>query len=233
MNNRLKPYSILFVEDETEIRENYTNYLKMFYENIYEAENGEDGYEIYKKYKPDILILDINLPKISGLDMLKMIRENDHNVKAIMLTAYSNIDYLLKATELKLTKYLVKPISRDELERALSLAIDEILNFDVKAKKIVTIKNSCIWDYALKELRCSDTEVSLTKKELGILSLMFDSLDKTVTYDEIMYGVWDDFEDEISTIKVAIKTAVKNLRKKLPENTILNVYGIGYKIEKT
>lgn len=233
MNEVLKPYSILFVEDEKDIRENYVNYLKMFYKKVYEAEDGEDGYETYKNYKPDILIIDINLPKVNGLDMLKMVRKHDYNVKAIMLTAHSNVDYLLKATELKLTKYLVKPISRDELEGALSFAIDEIVNFDIKAKRVVGIKNSCVWYYDLKELRCSDIEVPLTKREVNILTLLFDNLDKTVSYDEIMYGIWDNFEDDISTIKTAIKTLIKNLRKKLPDNTILNVYGIGYKIEKT
>jgi len=233
LNRLLKPYSILFIEDEKEIRENYVNYLKMFYEKVYEAENGEDGYDIYKKFKPDILILDINLPKLSGIDMLKMVRKDDHNVKVIMLTAYSNIEYLLQAAELKLTKYLVKPISRDDLEGALSLVINEIVNFDIKSKRVVRIKNSCVWDYDLKKLRCNDIEVTLTKREVDILTLMFFNLDKTVSYDEIMYGVWDDFDDEFSTIKTAIKTSIKNLRKKLPDNTILNVYGIGYKIEKT
>jgi len=231
MNKTLKSYSILFVEDEKEIRENYVNYLKMFYEKVYEAENGEDGYEIYKKHKPNILILDINLPKVSGLDMLKMVREHDHNVKVIMLTAYSSVDYLLKASELKLTKYLVKPIQRDELDNALSLAIDELLNFDIKSKRVVSIKNNCIWNYDLKELVCSDIKINLTSKELKILELLFSKFDSIVSYDEIMYSVWYDLSDDIDTTKVAIKTAMKNLRKKLPDNTISNVYGVGYKIE--
>ena len=113
------PYKILFVEDDQVIRENYVTYLKMFFSEVFEAEDGEKAYELYKLKKPDIMIIDINIPKLNGLDLLERIRENDYSTKAIMLTAHSDKSFLLKAVGLKLTRYLVKPVSRKDLKEAL------------------------------------------------------------------------------------------------------------------
>ena len=110
------PYKILFVEDDQVIRENYVTYLKMFFSEVFEAEDGEKAYELYKLKKPDIMIIDINIPKLNGLDLLERIRENDYSTKAIMLTAHSDKSFLLKAVGLKLTRYLVKPVSRKDLK---------------------------------------------------------------------------------------------------------------------
>lgn len=233
MNEMSKPYTILFVEDEDAIRKNYVQYLKMFYKDVYEADNGECGYKMYRDKKPNIIILDINLPKMSGLEMLSKIRENDYSTKVIMLTAHSNVEFLLEASQLKLTKYLVKPISKDELDSALSLAIDELNKFEILSKKIVTLKNNCMWRYDTNDLICNDYVVKLTEKERNILELFFQNPNKVFSYDDIIYEAWDDPQSDLDTIKAAIKTAMKNLRKKLPENTIVNIYGVGYKIEVT
>ena len=103
----MHPYKILLVEDEKAIKENYVTYLKMFFEEVYEAEDGEKAYELYKTKKPDIMIIDINIPKLNGLDLLEKIRQNDHSTKAILLTAHSDKSFLFKAIPLKLVKYLV------------------------------------------------------------------------------------------------------------------------------
>lgn len=227
-----KPFTILFVEDEKAIRENYVKYLELFYKHVYEADNGEDGYKIYKEKKPDILIVDIHLPKMSGLEMLQKIRQNDHATKAIMLTAHSNLNYLLQATELKLTKYLVKPVSKDELEEALSQAENEISHFNVIPKKIVILKDNYKWDIELKELYHDGIEVKLTPKERELLDLFFLNTKHIFSYDELIYILWSDSDEDIESIKTAIKTTIKNVRKKLPLNTIVNVYGSGYRIEQ-
>lgn len=65
------PYKILFVEDEKVTRENYVMYLKMHFQEVYEAEDGEKAYELYKEKHPDIMIIDINIPKLNGLELLK------------------------------------------------------------------------------------------------------------------------------------------------------------------
>ena len=226
MTSDKKPYKILFVEDEKEIRENYTKYLKRHFENVYEAIDGEDGFKKYKELKPDIMIVDINLPKLNGLELLKKIRENDQITKVIMLTAYSDTKYLLEATELKLVKYLVKPISRNELKGALDIAIEEFSKFDIISKKIIYLNDGFMWDSVHEELNQYGNDISLTNKERQIASLFFSNPNNIFTYDDIIMEVWNGFEDD----KIdALKTIVKNIRRKLPKNTIKNVFGVGYK----
>ncbi|MCD6174106.1 MAG: response regulator transcription factor [Sulfurimonas sp.] len=226
MDNKSKPYSILFVEDEKEIRDNYIKYLKRHFLNVYEAVDGEDGYQIYKNKKPDIMIVDINLPKLNGLDLVKRIRENDQNTKVIMLTAYSNTNYLLEAIELKLVKYLIKPISRDELREALDLAVLEFSKFDIKSKKVLNLEDGFVWNYVSEEMLHNDMEVLFTNKEKQILKLLLLNPNIVFSYDEIIAEVWENLEDDKLD---PLKTMIKNIRKKLPKDTIKNIFGVGYK----
>jgi len=136
-------YTILLVEDEIEIRHNFVLYLKHFFKAVYEASNGNEAYSIYKDKKPDIMIIDINLPSMNGLELLSKIRQNDHTTRALMLTAHAHSEYLMKATELKLTKYLLKPISRAELKEALELTIGELQRFTTISNEITHFKECC------------------------------------------------------------------------------------------
>ncbi|WP_294961925.1 response regulator transcription factor [Sulfurimonas sp.] len=228
--SKREAYSILYIEDDKDIRANYINYLNRHFDKVFEAADGEEGYDNYIKNRPDIMIVDINLPKLNGLDLVGKIRESDHSIKVIMLTAHSETKYLLEATELKLTKYLVKPVSRSELKDALSLVIDELSNFETKSKKRIVLKDGFSWDIQRVELLKNNSSSVLTNKERSILTLLFSSVNTTYTYDEIIIDVW--YEDDYDRDKLdALKTIIKNLRKKLPKDTIKNVFGTGYKIE--
>ena len=228
MNIDVKEYDILFIEDEEAIRANYVKYLQRHFRNVYEAQDGEEAYEIYKKKKPHILIVDINIPKLNGIELLKKIREDDHSTKALMLTSHTDTNYLLDAASLQLTKYLVKPISREELKNALALVVNELTKFSVTEKKRLVLKDKFVWEYDSKELSCDGNKVALTNKERKILTILCSDTNKTFTYDDIIIDVWYDLdEDKIS----ALKTIIKNIRKKLPANTIKNVFGEGYRIE--
>ncbi len=221
------PYKILFVEDDQVIRENYVTYLKMFFSEVFEAEDGEKAYELYKLKKPDIMIIDINIPKLNGLDLLERIRENDYSTKAIMLTAHSDKSFLLKAVGLKLTRYLVKPVSRKDLKEALKLTIDEVLKFNVITVQKIDLPDDYSWDFQLKELKYHNVIVELTNKEKIFLELLFSHKNRVFTYDEISEYVWG-YDDSIPLN--GLKNIVKRLRKKLPEDTILNIFNEGYKI---
>jgi DNA-binding response OmpR family regulator len=228
MNNEKIKYSILYIEDDKALRENYVAYLKRFYETVYEAANAEDAYEIYKKEKPDILVIDIQLPGQSGLEFLKEIRKFDHSTKAIMLTAMSDVTTLVSASELKLTKYLLKPISRDELKETLEMAVREMINYTTYPNRIVYIQDTLYWDQDKEKLINEGKEIFLTRKERELLALLFFNLNNIVKSEDIIYELWYDYDN---TKIASLKTLVKTLRKKLPENCIKNVFGIGYRIE--
>jgi len=222
----LYPYKILFIEDEEATRVNYVSYLKTLFSEVYEADDGEKAYKLYKEKKPDIMIIDINIPKISGLELLKKIREDDYKTKAIMLTAHTKTAFLLDAASLKLTKYLVKPISRKELKDAIELTISELSKYSVLAIKKIDLPQNHSWNSELKELRYYNSLIKLTSKERSFLELLFSHKNRVFTYDEIFEYVWD-YEDDVSIN--GLKNIVKRLRKKLPEDLIVNIFNEGYK----
>ena len=223
----IHPYKILFVEDEQAIRENYIIYLKMLFSEVYEAKDGEEAYEFYKSKKPDIMIVDINIPKLNGIELLKKIREEDYMTKAILLTAHTDKAFLLEAASLKLTKYLVKPVSRKDLKEALNLAINELLKYNISPLQKIELAQKYSWDLQLKELKYYDKVIELTNKERILLDLLFSHKNRIFTYDEIFEFVWG-YEESININ--GLKNIIKRLRKKLPENTILNIFNEGYKI---
>ncbi len=227
MNNKKENYSILFIEDEKEIRDNYVRYLKNHFINVYQASDGEEAYKIYKNKKPQIMIIDINIPKLNGIELLKRIRENDYTTKAIILSAHTEVNYLLEATGLGLTKYLVKPVTRKELKGALSLVIEELNKYNISSKRILILKDGYKWNYEQEELSANES-IALTDKERQILSLFLSNTNITYSYDDIIGNVWDSYDDDRVG---ALKTIIKNLRKKLPKETIKNVFGVGYTIE--
>ena len=222
------PYSILFVEDEKAIRENYVLYLDMFFDEVYQAEDAELAYEIYKQKKPNILIVDIHLPKLSGIDLLKKIRETDHATKSIILTAHADTNFLLEAASLKLTKYLIKPVSKDDLQDAIDLVLKELSSFDTLALKQIVLKEGYSWFYETQKLMCENEIIKLTKKEKILFSFLASDVNKVFSYEDIIYELWPTPDD--GNID-ALKTMIKNLRKKLPKDTVQNIFGVGYKIE--
>ena len=145
-----------------------------------------------------------------------------------MLTAYSYTKYLLEAAELKLVKYLVKPITRSDLKLALDMAVDEFSKFDVVAKKRVYLKDGFSWDYEKRNIFLNGIEVALTNKEKKIVALLLSHPNNIFTYNAIIIEVWDSFEENKLD---PLKTIVKNIRKKLPKDTIKNVFGVGYRFK--
>ena len=221
------PYKILFIEDEESIRKNYIVYLKMLFKEVYEAEDGLKGYSLYERKKPEIIIIDINIPKLNGIELIKKIREKDHNVKVIILTAHTDKSFLIEATSLKLTKYLVKPVSRKSLKEALELVVEELLKYKIVSLQKIELSQGYSWDLGSKELIQYDNVIDLTAKEKNFLDLLISHKNRVFTYDQIFEYVWG-YEESVSIN--SIKNIVKRLRKKLPDNTIQNIFNDGYKL---
>ncbi|WP_108064320.1 response regulator transcription factor [Poseidonibacter lekithochrous] len=223
-------YSILFIEDDIDIRQNYTNVLKKSFSNVYEAGNGLEAYELYLEKKPDIMIIDVDLPHMNGLDFLKKVRKNDLNTKAILLTSYSDKKTLLDASTLKLTDYLIKPVRRQDLKESLNNAIDELKNYKVISMRRFELNDNYYWSFLENEVYYVNKQINFTSKEKDLLALLFENAGngKALTsYEEILYSLWDDYNEYTLS---SLKTMMTNIRKKLPKNTIRNEYGIGYKI---
>ena len=119
-----KNITILYVEDDIDIREELSDILQFSVENLYVATNGKEGLELYKKHNIDIIITDINMPIMNGLEMIGNIRKDDENIPIIITSAFNDISYLKKAIDLQVDKYINKPVDISQL----MLAIDKVSN---------------------------------------------------------------------------------------------------------
>jgi DNA-binding response OmpR family regulator len=220
----LKKHTILYVEDEPEIQKNITEYLSSYFKEVYTASNGEKALELFEQHFPDVILLDINIPKINGLSVAKQIRETNKDVKIVILTAFTDKEKLLLATELKLVKYLVKPVNPKLFKDTLIKIAQE---FKENTDKFVKISKDCIWDIEEENLLVNSQIVKLNQKEHQLLKLLLKYKGQTVSYEEIIINLWEDsFEKEVSIDSV--KNQVSHLRKKIPNECIVSVYGQGY-----
>jgi len=117
----LNSIKLLFVDDQKENTLNYISFFTKYCHTIEVALDGEEAYAKYKEFNPDVILLDINLAKLDGLQVLEKIREEDTTTKIIMFTAHNEKKFIDKAYQLGVSKYLLKPVTRDELKNALKL----------------------------------------------------------------------------------------------------------------
>lgn len=121
----LKNITILYAEDEKDLREVTHQILKGFTKKQYVAQNGQEGLELFKKYENeiDLIITDVNMPILNGLDMVKEIKKINLNIPIIVATAFSNKEYLLEAIDIGVDKYVLKPIDIAKLLQVMSQSL--------------------------------------------------------------------------------------------------------------
>lgn len=224
MLSLLKKHTILYVEDEPEIQADIAEYLGSYFSTIHLASDGKEALEQYKKHHPDVLLLDTNLPYIDGLSVAKEIRQQNQDIKIVFLTADTEKEKLLKATELKLTKYLIKPVAPKVFKETLKLLAQEFL---YTPSRFLNLCDDYSWDKELERLSHHGSQVDLTVKEYRLLKLFVANKSKVISYDEISMAVWEDSLERNISID-SIKNQVSHLRKKLLGNCIASVYGEGY-----
>ena len=224
LKNINKNIKILYVEDDEIARENGVEYLQNFFEQIYEASDAIKALQLYEKYQPDIIITDIQMPKLNGLEFVKKIRQKDKKTQIIIITAFCDRDYLLKAIELQLVKYLVKPVKEKEFEEALFLCVNSLQEDN---SNIIKLDDNSYFDTFNKNLVIKNEIIKLRTKEILFLELLIKNKNRYVSYEEIENYVWD----ESVMTKDALKTLVKNLKTKIPKDLIMNLTNSGYKID--
>ena len=119
-SNILSNLRVLYAEDDTETREELQSILELYVAELYIAKNGREGLDLYKKYFPDIVITDIQMPEMNGLSMAADIRVLNSQQPIIILSAYNDVEYLFRALELGIQHYITKPISIERLLNKLA-----------------------------------------------------------------------------------------------------------------
>ena len=222
--DRLKPLTLLYIEDEPLIRQNAIEYLSRYCQKVYEAKDGMMGLSLYNKHKPDLIITDIKMPKLNGLDFVAKVRENNKTTPVIITTAHSDTEYLLKAIELQLVKYLIKPITSDKLQEALSMACETLTNDNAS---VLHLDTHTQYDTLNQTLIINHQHIKLTHNELLFFDFLVKNAQRAITYEEIENIIWA-YEGMSMD---ALRSLVRGLRKKLGGDFIENVSGVGYRLK--
>lgn len=221
----LKNFTLLYAEDDMAILKEMLEYFSSYFKEVFVANDGKEALELYKKHKPDVLVLDIYMPHINGMELAKYIREKDYQTKIVLITAFSKDNLILEAVNSDVNYYIIKPATLQKIKDMLNKIS---LDLERSSTKIVKIdeENSIYFNLNSKKLYKEDSEIKLSKKESDLLELFVNNINKAIGIEDIMAYCWSDFNLEISN--ESVKSLVSNLRKKLPKDCILNVYGVGY-----
>ena len=221
----MKKYKLLYAEDEENLRKNHLEYIKHLFDfDIFEASNGKEALELYHTHKPDILLTDISMPYMCGLELIEKIRKNDNDIHIIILSAHSEKEKLLKAIKLNLQEYHIKPIDRKILKNSLSNSIKKLDSFN---KNLFYFNNIDYFDKNTQNLIVDNNIITLSKNELKLFNIFLSNPNILVSSLDIFNEIWD-FEKEYKID--SIRTLVKKLRKILPTDCIESIYGGGYKL---
>lgn len=172
---------IIIADDHMMIREGLKQLLELdgTMKVIAEANDGEECLNLLsKKIHPDILLLDINMPKKNGIEVLEHIKQNKIPVKVLILTVHNEVEYLLKAVDIGIDGYLLKDSSYDELKEAIDVVISG--NTYIQPSLLPAL-NESLEDYALDKKKID----SLTKRELDVLRLISEGCSNKKISDEL------------------------------------------------
>ncbi|WP_244833670.1 response regulator transcription factor [Clostridium sp. BJN0001] len=224
--------NILVAEDEIDIRSLISLHIKKEGHNIFEAENGEEAFEIFKKEKIDLAVIDIMMPKMNGIELMQKIRD-ESTVPIIFLTAMGKDSDKVLGLGLGADDYIVKPASPVEI----CARVNSVLR---RCYKYTAQKNTIYKTGELKlyidtfELYKGDKKIDLNPKEFKILNLFMANLGKVYTKKQIYEEVWEDmYMGDSNNIMVHLS----HIRDKIEDNPKNPVYiktirGIGYKMER-
>ncbi len=219
----LSDKKVLCADDEEGVLKNLVEILENFFETVHAVKDGEEALKEAKNGFYDVMIFDISMPKLDGLEAIKKIRQYNKKVPIIILSAHTEYENIWKAVNLKITKYLTKPCSEKELFSALKEASLEIVNY----QETVNLSKSCSYNYFSKHIEKDRKIIKLSKSESRLIEYFIKNNQKVLSYDNILEYMWDYEKPS----KEAVKSIVKDLRKKICGNFIKNVYGIGYTCE--
>ena len=220
---------ILLVEDEERLLESIREGLTHSGYVVDTALDGEEGSFMAFTNDYDLIILDINLPKKDGFEILREIREKDREVNIIMLTALADVDDRVRGFDLGANDYVLKPFHFEELKAR----IRSLLRRQTTIKNAVIETSGISFDTTKRTFSIDGEILRLTAKEAGILEYLFFNLGRYVTTEELMEHVWNDEVDLFSNVvRVHMSALRKKLTARLGQNIIRNEIGEGYIIDE-
>lgn len=213
--------NILILEDQQTMREILAEYIKTAGYTVYEAEDGQQAIDILDKEDISLAVLDIMVPKINGIDVLKHIHAT-RPIPTIMLTALEDEQMQITAFNEMADDYVIKPASPIILIKRIEAILRRGKQQSSKHKGLYLDKKAYMASYNGQDLH-------LTVSEFLLLNALYEARGKVLNREQLIFAIYEN--DYFGSDRV-IDSHVKNIRKKLPEDLIITVSGVGYKFKE-
>lgn len=214
---------IFLLEDEQMLSEAINEYLLSSGHRVVSCYDGADALEALQKETFDLLILDINVPGIDGLELLEQLHELKIRPPAIYISALVDIEGISRAYDLGCYDYLKKPFHLKEL----ALRIDKVMQNCATPQNHLRLSKSYGYDASTSTLMCDNVTQPLSKRQLQIIDLLARNRGRVVDFDQFRNYVWDEEYVDNATIRAE----VSRLKKSLKEDFIQNIRALGYMID--
>lgn len=215
---------ILITEDDTTIREGICAYLSEFNYEIIEARDGREALSKFESNKIDLVILDIQIPFINGLDVLRKIRKKS-NLPVLILTAFSDEEFKITAFSNLADGYIEKPFSLP----VLKARIDALITKNYEKFEVFRYKDLEI-NFSNFSAKINNAEAEISAKEIEVLKYLLLNKGRALTRKQILENVWK--ESENIPFDRVIDVYIKDLRKKFGLDCIKTIRNVGYKLER-
>ena len=224
-----KNFTLLYVEDDPIVQENFTEIFKEYFTTVLTTDDGNIALELYEKNSIDVAILDISIKGINGINVATKIRENDSETLILMISAYSDREKLLKAVNLNLSGYLVKPVSLEELEKSLKKIFDSLVNTN-----FLILNHNFFWNEEERCILYKQEEIKLTKNEKAVVNLLLKNRNNYMSAADIQEEIFqtqmlDNKQNNIVQLLSRFRKKIL-LKYEIEDYFIENCYGLGYRI---
>lgn len=215
---------LLVVEDELALQRALVKGLKLLSFHVDSASDGKEALDLYYEHQYDLIILDLNLPYMDGIELLREFRQDNQLINVLILSARSEVEDKVKGINLGANDYLAKPFNFDELvARIQSLLRREFIQYEQ------TIRfDDYYLDTMNRELFFNQQPLNLSRMEFDIMYLLLTNQNQCLESETLIDQLWKDESGSMEKLKVLIN----KLRKKLPTNIIKNKWGVGYYVSK-
>lgn len=216
---------LLFLEDEYALRISIEEFLLESGFEVDTFSNGDEAYEATFSHHYDLLLLDINVPGISGLELLESLRKENNTTPAIFLTSMTQMSDLQNGYAKGCCDYIRKPFDLTELLLRIQQALKS--HYFSNDTKNIDLGEGLVYDTHALELHYKQKSISLSKTENQMIELLLKHKNQVVTMEMFQDEIWESYVDPTN-----IRVQINNLRKKVPIDFIKNRRGLGYIIER-
>lgn len=218
-------YKVLIIEDEVKLSRFVELELKHEGYQVCTASDGRAGVDAFYEFKPDIILLDLMLPQLSGIEVCRRIRK-ESNVPIIMLTAKGEVMDKVMGLDNGADDYITKPFAIEEVLARMRVAIKRTKQ--TNSYNILKLKNLTV-DIAKRVVKFDDTEIELTKREFELLVYLIQNKNIVITRDQILNQVWGyDYIGETNVVDVYIRYLRTKIDDKFNTKFIHTIRGVGY-----